>query len=456
MHASTKKLLWFILIIIIAISVLSTPNYTIANETVAITKPTITSETYTLNNNANLTIDVIVEPLRELETSYVSMKLNVTYNFLEIAFVRLQNVIQNDKKIDVFSVEPENKFYKITQPELSVDLLVPMAYYFMFTIRPKSGSSGIIASMTYTLNVTVFYRNETTMQYSIESSETIQCNILPNVTDMPPKLQNAILSTLSLAILLPILVWLFNRRRKIGLRKKKFQNAIGLIILFGLLIFVQTTNNIRLAQGAELNDSMLLTYNIYIFKDIYNNDTYYLTRAMIEHLWVEKLINASTVIIGKLYIGAELFPVVNYSAVNLDDRIENTTGLSIFWMINPVFDRNNPMKIMNYSVWYNFTESYYIFSMLRNAYVFGSNNKNHTIKAVYDASSGILYQLIIKDHKNRTITAYRLSYLYNIQLSEKWDYYYEVFFIIISVPTIIMAVLTWPKKSKFNKRRAKR
>lgn len=446
------KLLISILIVTIILASQQNILYSTYAAEISNPKPIFSTTEHNLED-VNLTISIIVDPLRELETSIFSMKLNVSFNVMFISSIHFENIIEDDFRKDVIAIKPENIFFSIQQPKLSISLSFPMAYYYTFQLKPKSDSAGQVVSITYEFNTTVTYRNGSVMAYIVSLKNPISGKVLPTVNDMPDTLLNGILSALGITFLAPILIWLYNRHRKKEMRKKKFKQSLVSVFILIIILYSSHLPMFANANSFEYsNNGFLLGYSVYILEDTYDNDTYFIVNAYNEYLWLEEQINTTYIRVGHLYSSLLVPPSINYTVLNLQ-TYEEDVNFSAYWIIDSTLDFNEPVKIMNYTAYYNGTSSHYQFSMLREAILIGLNTNETQISAKYDSRSGLLYQLIIKNKIDKIVTAYRLIYVYGVSLSEKWDYYYSIFLIMIITPTIIVTLITWPKKSKINQKR---
>jgi len=390
------------------------------------------------------------------------MEINLSFNPLQIEKVALLRVKSGEETYNsVINAAPKDDFFEMTTPKFDVQIPFPTSYYYYVPIKPKSMRRFTHPEIMYMFNTTVYYRNATISSYVIESNNPVVGTVLPSSADMPTSLQNGIISTILLAVILPIGVWFVNKTRKKKIRKKRFRNsavtALILVLMF-LSVSLLFSTSLQVNAISPNNENYLLEYSITTYHDTYNNNTFYPNVSYLLYIWYEAPINSTSVVVGVMTIGKTFLPEISYCEVNFQTRETNVSldGSQCFWFVPQDVESRDTFKFMEYNLKVDGTRGYYTFSMLREAIVLEKNDSAIYVRGYFDKKSKILYQLAIQNKTEDTIKVYQLNYVFGIELSEKWDYYYEVFFAIIAIPTIIVNILTWPKSPRITKKKGRR
>lgn len=453
-HANVKIITVIFILMLLIVSSAAIPDRIIANsENSSFHKPILRIEKKSFSE-VNVTVSIIVEPLVELESSFLYMKINLTFPVLIISKVVLSNVQQEDEKIPVFEITPENIMLDVDQPKFGATIPYPLEYYYYIRLQPKAGTFKKYLELNYQFNMTIYYKNSTAFSFTISSDENIVLYILPSANSMPPSLQNGIITTFALTFITPLIIWYINRWRKKKRRKERFSR--GRVVSLSLFLIVLLNANLLIINNCNAvsaqDSGYILKYTVSTYYDIFNNDTYYLNSSYIVYFWHERQINATASIIGVLEIGKTIYPQIRYCEMDFERATSNISQNDYcFWFIRNDIDNKAEVNYFGYTLNVNGITPYYKFSMLREGFLLQKNDSNIFARAIFDKQSKILYEFDIKNKTEDTITVYLLNYVYGIKLSEKWDYYYELFATIISIPSIIITILTWPKKSKYNK-----
>ena len=456
-----KATVVILLMLIVFSSGISFPVFTTKAATEVKPKPAFQTEEHQMPD-LNITIKIVLDPLIELQQSFVYMEINLSFNPLQIEKVALLQVKSGEETYNsVINVSPEDDFFEITAPKFGVQIPFPTSYYYYVPIKPKSMRRFTHPEITYMFNTTVYYRNATISSYVVKSNKPVVGTVLPSSADMPVSLQNGIISTILLAIILPIGVWFVNRTRKKKIRKKRFQNSAVTAFIF-ILLFLSTSLFFSAVPYVNAissnNENYLLEYSITTYYDTYNNNTFYPNASYLLYIWYEAPVNSTSVVVGVMNIGKTPLPEISYCEVNFQTREINVSldGSQCFWFVPQDIELKNTFEFLGYNLKVDGTRGYYTFSMLREVIVLEKNDSAAYVRGYFDKESKILYQLAIQNKTEDTIEVYQLNYVFGIELSEKWDYYYEVFFAIVAVPTIIVGILTWPKSPKIAKKKGRR
>ncbi|MEX2703772.1 MAG: hypothetical protein Q6352_000650 [Candidatus Freyrarchaeum guaymaensis] len=157
-------------------------------------------------------------------------------------------------------------------------------------------------------------------------------------------------------------------------------------------------------------------------------------------VWFQGHSDPNTVIVAE----RDGFDQVRYCKVNLFTRETNTTGEYFLWWIPPWLSTGTPVSIGNNTGLVVGESELSVQQLVRNTKVVFYSGSDRTIIANYDAHSGFLIQLEIREGNQMQI--YQLQSTLGASLGVSNYYYARVIFLCLFIPSfaIFLLMLPWP------------
>ncbi|MGQ9720877.1 MAG: hypothetical protein ACUVXA_06090 [Candidatus Jordarchaeum sp.] len=187
------------------------------------------------------------------------------------------------------------------------------------------------------------------------------------------------------------------------------------------------------------NTPFILYYFRYDYT-VQSNGTATLSGLTSTVIWSEGYANPNTVLVAE----RNGFAPIQYSEVNLYTRETNTTGEHFLWWIPPWLPIGTPVNIGNNTGVIVSETELSVQQLLRNTKAVFYSGSDRTIIANYDANSGFLIQLQIKEGEQ--ISIYQLQSTLGVSLGVSNYYYARVIFLCLFIPAsvIFILMLPWP------------
>jgi len=155
-------------------------------------------------------------------------------------------------------------------------------------------------------------------------------------------------------------------------------------------------------------------------------------------VWYQGHVNPDTLIVAE----RNSFDPIRYSEVNLFTRETNTTGEYFMWWIPPWLPTGALVNIGNNTGVIVGETELSVQQLVRNTKVVFYSGSDRTIIANYDACSGFLIQLEIREGNQMQV--YQLQSTLGASLGVSNYYYARVIFLCLFVPSFAIFLLTLP------------
>jgi len=155
-------------------------------------------------------------------------------------------------------------------------------------------------------------------------------------------------------------------------------------------------------------------------------------------VWFEGYADSNTVVVAE----RNGFSPIQYSEVNLYTRETNTSGVHFLWWIPPWLPIGTPVGIGNNTGVIVSETELSVQQLVRNTKTVFYSGSDRTIIANYDANSGFLIQLEIKEGEQ--ISVYQLQSTLGASLGVSNYYYARVIFLCLFTPALVIFILTLP------------
>ncbi|MEM3586067.1 MAG: hypothetical protein QXO71_01980 [Candidatus Jordarchaeaceae archaeon] len=174
---------------------------------------------------------------------------------------------------------------------------------------------------------------------------------------------------------------------------------------------------------------------------IQSNGTATITGIVPVVIWLNNYVDPGTIVMAE----RDGVSPITYSEVNLFGLTTNSTK-PFFWWLPPWLPIGFTVNMSgNIGLIIGETELS-VQQMVRDTKIFFSSSSNRTFIANYDANSGFLVQLEIRD--GNTISIYQLQSSLGVSLGISKYYYARAIFLCLFVPSLVafLLMLPWPLK----------
>lgn len=191
----------------------------------------------------------------------------------------------------------------------------------------------------------------------------------------------------------------------------------------------------------SLPNTPFMLYYLRIDYTVQSNGTATITGLAPTVIWLNNYIDPGTIVIAE----RNGVNPITYSEVNLFELTTNSTEPFLWW-IPPWLPTGFPINMSgNIGLIVGETELS-VQQLVRNTKIFFSSSSDRTFIANYDANSGFLVQLEIRD--GNTISVYQLQSSIGVSLGVSNYYYTRVIFLCLLIPSLVvfLLMLPWPLK----------
>lgn len=213
---------------------------------------------------------------------------------------------------------------------------------------------------------------------------------------------------------------------------------IAFLIIFAVILGVTLVVYFQPEPVTTYPNTPFVLYYLRQDYTVWSNGTATLTGLDAPLVWFANY-TAPEVVIAEKDIAGQ----IQYSTENLFTLETNTTGHFLWW-IPPWLPTGTPVNMSgNTGIIVGETELT-VQQLVRNTKVVFYSGSNRTIIANYDAHSGFLLQLEIKEGEQ--ISIYQLQSTLGASLGVSNYYYARVIFLILFIPSLVIFLLmiTWP------------